>query len=186
MKTFNKKNINTPEYWNSHQTAVDFGLRQEKYAELAIGGFNIVELGCGLSPFLSKAPFQVKVGVDYSPKTIYDAQKLYPDVEYIIGDCTNMPFPDKEFQVSVAGELIEHLEKPQELIDEMVRITKERIIISTPHLEFDDPEHLHEFDEQDLIKMLSPYGKVTCETIKSDRFKGRSYIFALCELKSLL
>jgi RNA recognition motif-containing protein len=70
-----------------------------------------------------------------------------------------------------------------ELIEEMVRITKDKIIISTPHLEFQDPEHLFEYDEKDLIKMLSPYGKVKCETIKSDRFKGRSYTFALCELK---
>lgn len=183
MKNFKIKNINSPKYWDSHQTAIDFGLRQEKYAELAIGGFNIVELGCGLSPFLSKAPFKVKVGVDFSPKTILEAQKLYPNVEYVVADCTNVPFPDKEFQVSVAGEVIEHLENPKDLINEMVRITKERIIISTPHLEFKDPEHLWEFDEKDLEKLLSPYGKVTTETIKSDRFPGRSYIFALCELK---
>ncbi len=183
MKNFKRKeNINTKKYWDSHQTAVDFGLRQEKYAELAIGGFSIVDLGCGLSPFLSKVPFKNKVGIDYSPETIYKAEKMYPNVEYIVGDLSNTPFPDKEFDVSVAGEVIEHLENPMDLIKEMVRITKERIIISTPHLEFDDPEHLFEYDEKDLIKMLSPYGKVTCETIKSDRFKGRSYVFALCQL----
>lgn len=183
MKNFKVKNINSESYWDTHQTAMDFGLRQQKYSDLAIGGFSIIELGCGLSPFLHKAPFQYKVGIDYSPKTIYEAQKLYPEVEYIIADCTNTPFPDKEFQVSVAGEVIEHLEDPTELINEMVRITKDRIIISTPHLEFEDPEHLFEYDEKDLIKMLSPFGKVTCETIKSSRFKGRSYVFALCELK---
>lgn len=183
MKTFKRKNINTPVYWDSHQTAVDFGLRQQKYSELAGTGFSIVELGCGLSPFLSQANFKMKAGVDYSSETIFSAMKKYLDVEYYIADCTKTPFPVKSFDVSVAGEVIEHLEDPQALINEMVRITKHKIIISTPILEFDDPEHLHEFDEKDLKKLLSPYGKVTCETIKSDRFKGRKYIFALCEME---
>ena len=183
MKNFKRKeNINTPKYWDSHQTAVDFGLRQQKYSDLAGKGFSIIELGCGLSPFLHQANFQVKFGLDFSKETVYKAGTMYPDVEYILGDCTNTPFPDKEFDVSVAGELIEHLENPIDLVNEMVRITKDKIIISTPHLEFDDPEHLHEFEEEDLINLLSPYGKVTCETIKSDRFKGRKYIFATCEL----
>lgn len=182
MKHFKVKNINTPSYWDKSQTALDFGLRQQKYCELAGKGFNIIELGCGLSPFLHHVDFKVKFGLDFSPETVYKAGEMYHDVEYVIGECTNTPFPDKEFDVSVAGELIEHLEEPADLINEMVRITKHKIIISTPHLEFDDPEHLHEFEEEDLINLLSLHGKVTCETIKSDRFKGRKYIFATCEL----
>lgn len=182
MKNFKIKNINTPSYWNKNQTAFDFGLRQQKYSELAGEGFSIVELGCGLSPFLFKANFKRKMGIDFSPVTVYEASMMYPGVDYIISDCRRTMFPNKSFDVSVAGEVIEHLEKPEELIKEMVRITKKKIIISTPVLEFEDPEHLWEFNEKDLIKMLSPYGKVTCETIKSDRFKGRKYIFALCEI----
>ncbi len=183
MKAFKIKNVNTPEYWDKNQTALDFGLRQQKYSELAGKGFSIVELGCGLSPFLSKANFKVKTGVDFSRKTIFECARIYQDVDFFISDCRNTPFPNKEFDVSVAGEVIEHLENPEALIKEMVRITKKKIIISTPILEFEDKEHLWEFNEKDLIQMLSPYGKVSCETLKSSRFKGRSYIFALCEMK---
>lgn len=182
MKYCEVENINTPQYWDSHQTAMDFGLRQQKYSDLAGEGFNIVELGCGLSPFLHHAKFQSKYGIDFSQQTVINAGRKYTDVEYIVSDCTKTPFPNKEFDVSVAGEVIEHLENPEQLIKEMVRITKNRIIISTPILEFEDPEHLWKFKEKDLYDLLSFYGDVTCETIHSERFPGRSYIFALCLL----
>lgn len=185
MRCFNVENINTPSYWDEHQTAMDFGIRQQKYLSLAGEGDKIAELGCGLSPFLEYARpyFDKCYGVDYSPKTVQKAQSLYPEVIYMVGDATNTEMDAKSLDVCVSGEVIEHIENPQDLIDEMVRITKRRIIISTPHLEFDDPEHLWEFTEEDFYKILKPYGKVTCETVHSTRFPGRSYIFAICDLK---
>lgn len=182
MKQLRTKNINTKRYWDSHQTATDFGIRQQMYRELAGRGISVVELGCGLSPYLAKSEFPDPWGVDFSPKTIEEAQKRFPNVGYVCASALDTGFEDKSFDVSVAGELIEHLTKPEDLIKEMVRITRKRIIISTPHLEFDDPEHLWEFDPEDLRKLLSPYGKVKTEVIKSRRFPGREYIFAVCEL----
>ncbi len=178
--------INTPEYWDSYQwdsTPLNFGLRQEKYAQLAGSGHRIVELGCGLSPFIAEVPsFVERYGVDFSPKTIEIASKRYPYVKYVLADCMKTPFENKFFDVSVAGEIIEHLRNPRAFIKEMARITKRRMILSTPHMEYDDKEHLWEFDESDLIRMLSPYGKSKCETIHSEWFPGRSYIFAMCDI----
>lgn len=175
--------MNTPEYWDSHQTAVNFGLRQEKYTELAGRGNRIVELGCGLSPFIAKiSSFKESYGVDFSPKTVETASRQYPTVKYVLSDCYNTPFENKFFDVSVAGEIIEHLRNPNALIEEMNRITSRRMIISTPHMEYDDAEHLWEFDKEDLINMLSPYGKSECEVINSEWFLGRRYLFATCDL----
>ena len=39
---------------------------------------------------------------------------------------------NKYFDVVVAGEVIEHLDNPYELIREMVRLAKNRIVLSTP------------------------------------------------------
>ena len=64
----------------------------------------------------------------------------------------------------------------------MARVTQRRMIISTPYMEYDDKEHLWEFDESDLIRMFSHYGKSKCETIHSKWFPGRSYIFAWCDM----
>ena len=78
----------------------------------------------------------------------------------------------------VSGEVLEHIEVPQTLIDEMARICRPggKIIISTPHLEFDDPEHIWEFDEKDLQEMMGKYGETKVETLKSTKFPGCEYI----------
>ena len=185
MKHFDIPNINNPEYWDTHQTATDFGLRQQKYLDLAGKGYSICELGCGKSPFLdhARASFTDCWGVDFSRETVRSNKREFPEVLFAVCDVCDTPFRKKFFDVTVAGEVIEHLEVPKKLIKEMTRITKRRIIISTPNLEFNDPEHLYEFSEQDLIELLSPYGEVRTETIESQRFPGRKYIFAVCDLK---
>lgn len=176
MKALTKNNINTREYWDTHQTALDFGLRQQKYLSLAGSGDKIVELGCGLSPMLAYAAhFNKAYGVDYSQKTIEQAQRLYPEIEYICSDVTDTPFPDEHFDAVIAGEVIEHLEHPNRLLNEMERICKKggKIILSTPHLEFIDPEHLWEFEVSDFTN----WGFET-EIVASQRFNGRIYLFA--------
>lgn len=175
MKRLNGKNINTPKYWDEHIAKPDFGLRQKKYLKLAGKGDSIVELGCGLSPFLSRAKFKEKWGMDFSPDTILEAMNRFEHVNYVYGNATETRFPDKSFDVSVAGELIEHLEKPQKLLDEMRRITKRRIILSTAKMEYNDPEHLWEFDEKDF-----PFAET--ERVYSKRFPGRSYLFITIDL----
>lgn len=182
MKHFDVPQINTPEYWDTHQTALDFGLRQKKYLELAGRGTTIAEIGCGLSPMLAHADnFRYKIGIDFSVETVKQANKLYPDVMYFVDDATKMMFNDGLFDVTVCGEVIEHVDNPEALVKELMRVTKKKVIISTPNLEFDDPEHLWELGEGDLYDLLIDYGKVETDTIESERFPGRKYIFAVCD-----
>lgn len=174
MKYFEKTNINTPDYWNSHQTAMDFGLRQQEYAKLVGTGKRIVELGCGLSPFLHEVKYQEKYGVDFSPETVKTAKNLYPTVRYHCEPAERTSFPTGFFDAVVSGEVIEHLPKPELLLQEMNRICRVGgiIVLSTPILEFNDPEHLWEFDEEDLQNWgFKAY------TIASERFPGRYYVF---------
>ena len=115
--------------------------------------------------------------MDFSPETIKSCDKRTGGVNYICEDIRKTSFGDKCVDVCVAGEVIEHLEDPEALIKEMERITKKRIILSTPQLEFQDPEHLWEFDEDYFISK----GFKT-EVVESERFKGRKYIFAWKDL----
>ena len=177
MKRLHKKNINSLKYWDSHIADPGFGLRQQKYIELAGKGNKIIELGCGLSPFAEKARknFKESYALDFSYDTIKEFKNKYPKVNCYISDAKKTPFPDKFFDVSVAGEMIEHLEKPMELLEEMKRITKRKIILSTAHMEYDEPEHLWLFDKED-------FPGAETEEIKSDWFPGRSYLFVTIDL----
>lgn len=187
MKRINSTNINTIKYWDEHIAEPDFGLRQEKYLELAGRGKNILEVGCGLSPFLDRAREQFLhcSGIDFSPKTVEAARKKYPKVGYMLGDATDIPFSNYSQEVTVAGELIEHLEHPGDLILELVRVTRKRVIISTARMEYNDPEHLWQFTKKDLLELGKPFGKAKVEEIKSDWFPGRSYLFLTIDLKTL-
>lgn len=178
MKRCNPENINTPSYWNEHQTALDFGLRQQKYLELAGKGHAILEVGCGLSPFLDKARdnFTFTFGFDFSPETIRRAREMYPNVIYYEQDATDLVM-DKFVDVVVAGEIIEHLEDPDKFLDQLENIAFKRVIISTPILEFNDKEHLWQFDEEYFIQ-----NGYKTEVVHSNRFKGRAYIFAYKDL----
>ena len=176
MKKFDIEDINTPTYWDSHQTAFDFGLRQQKYLDLAGNGKSICEIGCGLSPFLTVAKnnFSFAYGFDFSSETIKKAKELYPNVSYNQLDANELwKLKEKSIDVVVAGEIIEHLQDPDNFLKELERIAKQKVIISTPILEFNDPEHLWEFDEQ----YFKDKGYET-EVIESERFIGRKYIFA--------
>lgn len=189
MKRLREENINTFWYFDAQfdSKLVDKKnlLRQEKYLEHVKDGDQVIELGCGMSyfPEMARRKGALSYGVDFSAKAIQQLQLEFPQVKYMKCDATKTPFPNGKFEVVVSGEVIEHLEEPMKLVDEMARICKRggKIIISTPHLEFDDPEHIWEFSEEDLKKMMGKYGSVEVETLKSKRFKGREYLIAICQ-----
>ena len=58
---------------------------------------------------------------------------IYDDVT--LGDARKIPYLDKQFHVSIAQHVIEHLHKQDGyvMLDEMERVTTDRVIICTPH-----------------------------------------------------
>jgi 2-polyprenyl-3-methyl-5-hydroxy-6-metoxy-1,4-benzoquinol methylase len=187
MKRLRQENINTREYFDDQFQPKEIDtvnlLRQEKYLEHVKIGDKTIELGCGLSyfPEMARLKGAQSYGLDFSEKAINKLIETFPKVTFVNEDATKTSYGNAEFDVVVSGEVIEHLEEPQRLVDEMARICRPggKIIISTPHLEFDDPEHIWEFDEQDLRDLMSPYGSTTIEVLKSIKFPGREYLIAV-------
>ena len=189
MKRLREFNINTQVYFDEQfeDKKVDKQnlLRQNKYLEHVKRGDTVIELGCGMSyfPEMARLKGAKSYGVDFSSSAITSLKYQFPRVFYMKCDAQHTPFPEGKFDVVVSGEVIEHMEDPYQLPYEMARICKKggKIIISTPHLEFDDPEHVWEFTEEDMKEILGQFGTVSCETIKSTKFPGREYIIAVCQ-----
>jgi ubiquinone/menaquinone biosynthesis C-methylase UbiE len=191
MKRLSQLNINQSSYFDEQFNAESIersnNLRQEHYLKIIepYKPTSVIELGCGISYFLPMAAekYPDVWGLDFAPQSISRMKKEFPDINYVVGDAMHTPFKAGDFDAVVAGEIIEHMEEPEELVREMARITRDGgvILISTPHLEFDDPEHLWEFEESDLRRMLSYFGEPQTMTLNSEIFPGRSYLFAWCQ-----
>ena len=99
-----------------------------------------LDIGCGqgkLTLYLQKKGFEV-TGVDTNVKQINAAQSLsknYANLKFEIGDICSLKYPDNFFDICLCLEVIEHLEEPEEGLNEIYRILKlgGYLLISTPN-----------------------------------------------------
>tara|TARA_B100002051_G_scaffold256989_1_gene273975 strand:+ start:255 stop:941 length:687 start_codon:yes stop_codon:yes gene_type:complete len=113
----------------------------------------ILDIGCG-EGFLLRMVKKAKkiVGIDMSRTAIKRAKSLSDNIEYHIGDASNMPFEDNSFDIIFSSEVLEHVLEPEKVFKEICRILKPngRFVFSVP-------------DEQrtlDLIKLVKRLGLI--------------------------
>lgn len=141
-------------------------------------GMKIVELGCGqtllLAEIKKKYPNCEVHGLDFSSFVIKEAKRAFPNIRYKVGDFFKTPYQDNYFNCVLGGEIIEHVDNPDDLIKEMVRICKPGgfIVLSTSSEvpSGGDPFHLWLYNVDSLKKLLLKYGKT--EIIKCEGAPG--------------
>ena len=75
-------------------------------------GEHVLDLGCAagaISHYLSTLGCDT-VGVDAEPRAIEKAQKLFPDLQFQLGNVARLPFEEASFDKAVAADLVEHLD----------------------------------------------------------------------------
>jgi len=98
----------------------------------------IVEIGCSVAPFLEvikKAnPKKLVLGLDIALEALKSANKRGLDV--IASDSRKAPIADNSVNLVYTVHTLEHIEHPELVIDEMIRILKPggKIIIMCPNL----------------------------------------------------
>lgn len=124
-------------------------------------------------------------GMDLAKDSITQMRRLYPWAYFEVGDAYHTKFPSNYFGYVVAGELIEHLDRPKDFIEETMRILRPggTLALSTPLDEASDPgavdheRHIWSFTESDLVDMLEPYGSVIIKQLGSRFFPYYDYRF---------
>lgn len=75
-------------------------------------------------------------------------QRLYPEINVVIADGKDLPFPDRSFEIGFSNAVIEHVgsrDEQRKLVAEMLR-TCQRVFIATPNARFPvDPHTLLPF-----------------------------------------
>lgn len=152
-------------------------------------GGKLIDLGCLDSqiPILAKQKFpKAEVwGLDQAQECIDYLIKNHADIHYVVGDVYKTSFPNNYFDYIVAGELIEHLERPQDLIEEAYRILKNGgiLALSTPLNEareigaVDKYRHLWSVDKEDIKDLLKSFKWLKIKIIGSQKFPVYKYAF---------
>ena len=110
----------------------------------------------------------------YTAKEIVEAR--CPLIHYLVHSVEELPYDDKAFDVVIAGEIIEHMEDPRAFVNELCRVGK-NIALSTVDTRSENaikhgdyPEHLWEFEPEDLVEFFKPYGDVEYTTVGDYHF----------------
>lgn len=129
-------------------------------------------LGYGLNILAIKASEVNGVDVD---KQVYDycqgtIVNRNPRLKILqIYDGYNLDFPDNSFDIITCVDVIEHVEDYHKLIDEMLRVSRKGVFISTPNRrpENTNPDgtpkniwHLREWSFEEFDKIISKHGEI--------------------------
>ncbi|MEW6041657.1 MAG: class I SAM-dependent methyltransferase [Elusimicrobiota bacterium] len=86
----------------------------------------ILDAGAGDGFILEKIQSSDKWGIDISEKRISRARKRDPKATLRVEDLHKTSFPDNYFDSVICADVIEHVGKPAVMVEEMLRITKDR------------------------------------------------------------
>lgn len=79
--------------------------------EHATPGMKVLDIGCGNGRFYDVIKDREinYTGVDSSAGLLSEAKKRHPEIEFIEGDATKLPFPDSTFDIAYSFAVIHHI-----------------------------------------------------------------------------
>lgn len=161
MKRIRTENINTLEHWDKEWTDRKPELieRFTMVAEMLrrVGAKKVLDIGCGNNlgyDHLKRHYDVVYYGTDFSEAAIEKAKASGNGGNYAVADVYSQPFDSESFDAVLCQEVFEHIENPQQLATEMMRLVRPggTIIITTPlggHLNGCE-EHIWAYDKDDF------------------------------------
>jgi 2-polyprenyl-3-methyl-5-hydroxy-6-metoxy-1,4-benzoquinol methylase len=112
---------------------------REHLSGLAINPSSILDVGCGSGHLLDEVktifPSAEMMGVDFSPESIRVAQRLFPTGCFRILSIFDLEQLDRQFDLVLCTEVIEHLEEATLAVDKLVAACRPggTIVITVPH-----------------------------------------------------
>jgi SAM-dependent methyltransferase len=91
---------------------------------------SVLDVGCGQS-FIGKF-FDHYTGLEISIPALKVAVKNNPKKHYLRGDGLHLPFKNSSFDLVICSDVIEHIEDKDRFLEELTRVSKRYILITTP------------------------------------------------------
>ncbi|MEN6330236.1 MAG: class I SAM-dependent methyltransferase [Methanobacteriaceae archaeon] len=156
----------------------DWYLTKEGYASPLLldfaaqnAGKSILDLGCATGEYclqLEKKGFKC-TGVDINPQFVEKAIKN--GVNAFLARGEDLEFADNSFDTVLLFEVLEHVEKPQNILKEAKRVARKNVLITVPNcsqlsqlsqfsLTYEhllERDHVNFFTKNDLENLISPH-----------------------------
>ena len=154
-----------------HTGQVMFNDSKAMYQNLCkvISGKKVADVGCsiGLGTAMLERKNPGVVGFDVVPGNVFWSARVYPWCEFRVWNVgSDVPYPEV-FDEVVCLEVLEHVNAGQQVIDNLLAMTKERLWLSTPNracpLEqgpIEKPSHVKLYTPDEVLAMLHGRGKV--------------------------
>src|SRR3954447_4335753 len=156
-------------------------------------GKRVLDAGCGTaygSEILSEAGADEVVGIDIDADLIADAKDAVSDaVSLFAGDACDLPFANGSFDLIVCFEVIEHVDNPGAILDELRRVVRPDgvVAVSSPNRAVyppGNPHHRHELLPAELsseletrfreVTLVRQHDWIGSAVLKDEDFSGLS------------
>ena len=132
----------------------------------------VLDAGCGsgygTAHLASLDPTLQVVGIDHNEEALAYARAHYagPNLRFARGDCMALEFPDGEFDLVVAFEVLEHLSEPTKFLEQVRRVLRPsgHLLVSTPNRRYYseergyvNPFHTREYDASEFDALLAGF-----------------------------
>ena len=98
---------------------------------------SILDAGCGegftLEMLRKQRIGKKHEGIDFLKTAIEIGRKVHPKVKLKQASIYKLPYPKNSFDIVLCTEVLEHLEKPQEAVKELFRVSKKYVLVSVPN-----------------------------------------------------
>lgn len=131
---------------------------------------HILDVGCGNGYLLTRIKKE-NPDVKLTGFDVVNKMDLTNGINFFQGNITSMPFKDNEFDTVICTHTIEHILHLETSINELVRITKNQLIIVTPcqrYFYYTLDEHINFFQKKEMLTSLFPFVKFACQKINFD------------------
>jgi len=151
----------------------------------SVTDLTMLDVGCGCNAF---GDVNVDLYVDDTEhRSGWIKGKINPKTtpNFINATCYMLPFPDNSFEVVYSRNTIEHVKDPFRMLKEMVRVSKDKIIIGCPHryvAKHISPMHISFLNITWFVKAFQKLGLYAINCYYSEFAKYPHFMFPLIQI----